>query len=94
MLQTASNRVTVPHDVAHHAGDPLVKELQSLSERIHAASCAVDAAIARERAMDGTEAGADVIILDDVTPRYLKANSALQACKAHLDGALQFLRNA
>jgi hypothetical protein len=36
----------------------------------------------------------DVVVLDEVTPLYLRANSALQACNVHLDGALQFLRTA
>jgi hypothetical protein len=40
---------TVPH-AAHDAGDPLVKELQSLVERVHSATCPITGAIAIERA--------------------------------------------
>jgi hypothetical protein len=94
MQQTASKRATAPRQAARDPGDPLVEELQSLFDRVHAATCAIDAAIAREPASSGVEAEADVVVLDDVTPRYLRASSALQACDVHLGGALQFLRNA
>ena len=90
MQQTASKRATTPQQAACDPGDPLVKELQSLFDRVHAATCA----IARESASSGVEAEADVVVLDDVTPRYLRASSALQACNVHLGGALQFPRNA
>jgi hypothetical protein len=94
MQQATSKRVIVPYEVARDGADGLVTELQSLFERVHAVSSAVNAAIARERASGGAETDADVIVLDDVTPRYLKAASALQACNVQLGGALQFLRNA
>jgi hypothetical protein len=94
MQQTASQRATVPRQAARDAGDPLVQELQSLLEAVHAATCAINAAIAREPASGGVKAEADVVVLDDVTPRYLRPNSALQVCNVHLGGALQFLRSA
>jgi hypothetical protein len=91
MHQAASNRLIVPREVAHDGGDSLIKELQSLSERVRAVTRAINTAIALERISSSTDT-ADVVVLDDVTPRYLRANSALQACNIHLDGALQFLR--
>jgi hypothetical protein len=33
-------------------------------------------------------------VLDDITPQYLKASHALQACRASLDTALQCLLDA
>jgi hypothetical protein len=92
MQQAASNRLIVPRDVPHDGGDGLIKELQSLSERVRAVTRAINTAIALERVANHAETAADVVVLDDVTPRYLRANSALQACSIHLDGALQFLR--
>jgi hypothetical protein len=92
MHQAASNRLIVPSEVAHDSGDSLIKELQSLSERVRAVTRAINTAIALERISSSTDTAADVVVLDDVTPRYLRANSALQACNIHLDGALQFLR--
>ncbi|MBV8701621.1 hypothetical protein [Bradyrhizobium sp.] len=92
MPQAASNRVIVPRDVPHEPGDCLITELQSLSERVHAVTRAIDTAIALERTASSAEAAADVVVLDDVMPRYLRAISALQACSVHLDDAVQFLR--
>jgi hypothetical protein len=92
MHQAVSNRLIVPREVPHDGGDSLIKELQSLSERVRAVTRAINTAIALERISSSTDTAADVVVLDDVTPRYLRANSALQACNVHLDGALQFLR--
>jgi hypothetical protein len=37
---------------------------------------------------------ANVVVLDDVTPRYLKAGAGLKACDAGLGVALHFLRES
>ncbi len=37
------------------------------------------------------EGSADVFVLDDVTPRYATASAALNACRAGLGHALQYL---
>ena len=92
MHQAASNRLIVPRDAPHDGGDGLIKELQSLSERVRAVTRAINTAIALERVSSSADTAADIVVLDDVTPRYLRANSALQACNIHLEGALQFLR--
>jgi hypothetical protein len=76
MRKTASKRVTVPHQAGHDAAESLIKELQSLFERVQAASCAINTAIALERAAGSADSDTDVILLDDLTPRYLRANSA------------------
>jgi hypothetical protein len=77
MRKTASRRVTVPHQAGHDAAESLIKELQSLLERVHARSCAINTAIALERAASSADADADVVVLDDLTPRYLRANNTL-----------------
>ncbi len=94
MHQAASNRVIVPRKVKRDAGDGLIEELQSLSERVHAMTRAINTAIALEQATGSADIAAGVIVLNDVMPRYLRANSALQACNVQLDGALRFLRSA
>ena len=48
----------------------------------------LEAAIARESAPGNQEAAGNVFVLDDVTPRYVKANAALNACNAGLGVAL------
>jgi hypothetical protein len=71
----------------------IVSDLISLVEHVLASIGLIDGAIAREIALgDGDAAG--VIVLDDVTPQYLKASHALQACSASLDTALQSLLDA
>jgi hypothetical protein len=92
MQHAASKRVTVPR-AGHDTGDALVEELQSLFERVHAVTRAVTTAIALEQATSGTAVEADIVVLDDVTPRYLRANSALAACNLHLGDALHFLKD-
>ena len=71
----------------------IVSELVSLIEHVQASMKLLESAIASESAPDGQEA-ANVVILDDVTPRYARASSALVACNTSLDAALQFLRHA
>ena len=39
----------------------------------------------------GPDSSANIIVLDDVSPRYMKAVAALQACDVHLGTALRSL---
>jgi hypothetical protein len=68
----------------------IVSDLFSLVEHVRASIDLIDGAIAREISLGDGEA-ANVIVLDDVTPQYLKASQALQACGASLDLALRSL---
>jgi hypothetical protein len=70
----------------------VVADLASLIEHIQASLAMIEAAIASEAAAAVQELAANVVVLDDVTPRYLKAGSALKACDAGLGVALHFLR--
>jgi hypothetical protein len=45
----------------------------------------------RESRAGDQEISADIVVLDDITPRYAKATVALSACNASLGVALQFL---
>ena len=76
------------HDI-HHA---VVADLASLIERIQASLTLIDAAVAQEASAALHEMTANVVVLDDVTPCYLKAGAALRACDASLAAALHFLR--
>ena len=70
----------------------VVSDLVSLIEHMQASMKMLESAIARELPLGGQEAGDNVIVLDDITPCYVKANAALHACKAGLGVALHFLR--
>ena len=69
----------------------VVSDLVSLIEHMQASMKMLEGAIARELPLAGQEIGDNVIVLDDITPCYLKANAALQACKARLGVALHAL---
>ena len=76
------------HDIYH----TVVADLASLIERIQASLTLIDTAVAQEASVAHHEMAANVFVLDDVTPCYLKAGAALKACDAGLAVALHFLR--
>jgi hypothetical protein len=71
----------------------IVYDLISLVEHVQASIDLIDGAIAREISRGDADT-ANVVVLDDVTPQYLKAGHALHACSACLDTALQSLLDA
>ncbi len=73
--------------------DRIVGDLGVLMEQVEATKCLIEAAIARESAAGQEELAPNVIVLDDVTPRYAKANATLNACKAGLSVALHILED-
>lgn len=75
----------------HHS---IVSELVSLIEHVQTGMKQLEAAIARECAPGNQDAAGNVFVLDDVTPRYVKANAALNACNASLGVALHHLLDA
>lgn len=68
----------------------IASNLFSLVEHLQASIDLIEAAIAREILAGEAETG-NVIVLDDVTPRYLRASHALNACSASLGAALHVL---
>jgi hypothetical protein len=69
----------------------IASDLASLIERVQASMKLIEAAIARETSAGNADTAADIVVLDDVTPRYVKAGAALEACDAGLGVALHFL---
>jgi hypothetical protein len=84
-----------PHDSfgAQDSFRAIVSDLISLVEHVQASINLVERAIAREMTV-GNHENSNVIILDDVTPQYLKASTALNSCRANLGHAVQFLLDA
>ncbi|MFH1340511.1 MAG: hypothetical protein ABIL01_04740 [Pseudomonadota bacterium] len=72
----------------HHS---IVSELVLLIEQVQAGLKQLDAAIARESASGSQDTAGNVYVLDDVTPRYVKASAALDTCNAGLGAALRCL---
>lgn len=71
----------------------IVSDLTSLLEHVQASIELIDSAIAREVTAADSD-NANVIVLDDVTPQYMKASHALNSCSRNLDTALRFLLDA
>jgi hypothetical protein len=69
----------------------VVTDLASLIERIQASIQMLEPVIARALPSGELEAYDDVVVLDDVTPHYVRANTALDACRARLGVALHGL---
>jgi hypothetical protein len=90
-MQHAADRVE--RVVAHDSFGAIVSDLVSLVEHVQASINRIERAIAREATV-GDHENSNVVILDDVTPQYLKASSALNRCSADLGHAVQFLLDA
>ena len=73
---------------AYHS---VVSDLVALIEHVQASLRLVEQEIARETASGSQESSTNVIELDDVTPPYMRATTALKACDANLAIALHSL---
>jgi hypothetical protein len=69
----------------------IVSDLVAVIGRVRKSLELIEAEIASET--DGEEA-ADIIVLDDVTPGYSRAQAALRECEAGLSAALQLLQES
>lgn len=67
----------------------IVANLASLIQRIQQTNTLIEAAIIRAAAVPEMEITAKLVVLDDVTPGYVKARAALKGCEAGLEMALQ-----
>ena len=76
-------------DDRNDAYQSVVSDLVSLIEHVQASLLLVERAIAREASAGSQEA--DIIVLDDLTPPFVKATAALKACDANLGIALRSL---
>ncbi|MDN5000837.1 hypothetical protein ACFQZO_08085 [Bradyrhizobium sp. GCM10027634] len=72
----------------------IVAELRSLIARIDISMRLIDAAMEPEddsAIVSASSGSPEIVVLDDVTPRYAAASAALNACRAELGQALQNL---
>jgi len=91
MHDAAGGGTPVPPDDGNDRDRTIASDLVSLIERVQASMKMIEAAIAREAALGNQEVFSNVVVLDDVTPRYLRANAALNSSEAYLAAALHFL---
>jgi hypothetical protein len=71
----------------------IVSDIVSLIACVRTSVELIDAAIAGGSSLGDRETGRNVVVLDDVTPRYVRARAALNSCEAHLGAALRFLQD-
>lgn len=71
----------------------VVSDLMSLIEHVQMAIREVELAMACENNLGDLQSPDDIVVLDDVTPGYVKADAALNACSAKLGAALHLLIN-
>lgn len=95
MQNTAADGVELApqhqNDDQNDAYRMVVSDLVSLIEHVQTSLRLIERTIAREQSLDDQASSAEVIVLDDVSPRYLKAAAALQTCDANLGAALHSL---
>ncbi|WP_108522289.1 hypothetical protein [Bradyrhizobium algeriense] len=98
-----------PHD-RNDAYRAVVSDLVSLVAHVQNSLRLIEQTIARETSAETSaetltetsaetspgspESSTDIIVLDDVSPRYMKAVAALQACDVNLGIALRSLRDS
>jgi hypothetical protein len=79
-----------PHD-PNAAYRAVVSDLVSLVEHVQKSLRLIEQTIAGETSPGSPESSTNIIVLDDVSPRYMKAAAALQACDVNLGIALRSL---
>jgi len=94
MENAAVDGVAVRSDEANDPYNLIVTDLVALIGHVQASLRLIEAAIAREALLAEQDAGANLFVLDDVTPRYVAASTALKACGAGLGVALDRLHDS
>lgn len=91
MHNASGSGASIQSDSQNDGYRAIASDLVSLIEHVQTSIKLIESAIERELPLGNQEIGANVVILDDVTPRYVKASAALNACNAGLGVALHFL---
>ena len=91
MQNPQSGGIAIEPEDRNDAYRSVVSDVISLIEHVQASLRLIEQEIARETASGGQETSSNVIVLDDVTPPYVRATAALKACDANLAIALHSL---
>jgi hypothetical protein len=94
MQNAAGGGTSVQSDGRNDSYHSVVSDLVSLIDRLQTSMELIESAIATEAFHGDQETATDVVVLDDVTPRYARAQQALNTCNAGLGLALQVLRDS
>ncbi len=93
MHNAAGGDASLQSECRQDIRDRIVSDLGLLMEQIDETMRLIETAIAEEASHGHQEAAAGIVVLDDVTPRYAKANTALRACRAELGAALDVVQD-
>jgi hypothetical protein len=91
MRNAAGESVEFGPDGQNDSYRSVVSDLVSLIEHVQASLRLIEQTMVPETSSGSQENAANVVVLDDVSPRYIKAAAALKACDANLGIALHFL---
>jgi len=91
MQNAAGDGIEMQPDDLDDAYRLVVSDLVSLLGHVQASLKLIESAVAGETSGGHRDAAADIVVLDDLTPRYAKASAALKACDASLGITLPFL---
>jgi hypothetical protein len=91
MQNAAGDGVAQASDGQNDAYRAVVSDLVSLVEHVQKNPRLIEQTIMGETSPRIAESSTNVIVLDDVSPRYMKAAAALQACDVSLGTALRSL---
>jgi hypothetical protein len=94
MQNAAGDGAELEPDAQNDTYRSVVSNLVGLIEHVQASLRLIEQAMVRETSLGGQESAANVIVLDDVSPRYARATSALKACDANLRIALRSLQDS
>ncbi len=78
MQNTAGPGAAAQSEARQDTDDRIVSDLESLIEHVQATMYRIEEALVRESAAGNQEIADNIVVLDDVTPRYVKANAALR----------------
>ena len=92
-MQNTADHGSVQSDNRNDCCSSIISNLGFLVEQVRANMKLIESAIAGEASFDDQAMAANIVVLDDVTPRYVRANAALNACSVGLDVALDLLRD-
>jgi hypothetical protein len=91
MQNAAGDGIENRPDDLDYAYRLVVSDLVSLLGHVQASLKLIESAVASETSQSNLDAVTDMVVLDDVTPRYANASAALKACDASLGITLHFL---
>src|ERR1700744_5807907 len=92
-MQNTADHGSGQSDNRNDCCSSIISNLGFLVEQVRANMKLIESAIAGEASFDNQETAASIAVLDDVTPRYVRANAALHACNGGFGAALDLLRD-